>query len=224
VHEAIELARLPGVTIEMSGGDACRGQYREFTSRHPRWRVIQKKAWGVALVALPERAEDYTSLIRKKLRRRVERAAEAGFRFGPVDVTERLDEILEINRSAEQRQGIPMHPDYFDEDAVRRYFERAGPVYGVTDADGVLRAYLCLRTCGDIAIVERILGHASALEQGVMYVLTMGMINELIRRRATDGRPLWFMYDMFSGASDGMRTFKHVIGCRPYRVSWSWRE
>lgn len=33
-----------------------------------------------------------------------------------------------------------MHPDYIDEGRERRYFERASDVFGVTDADGVLRA------------------------------------------------------------------------------------
>jgi hypothetical protein len=224
LDEGLELVRLPRATIEMSGDDACLYHYRDFTRRHPRWRLIQNKAWGVALVPLPERPEDYLSGIRKKLRRRVERAAEAGFTFGPVDVIARIDEVLAINKSAAQRQGIPMHPDYFDEAAVRTYFEWAGPTYGVTDGAGVLRAYLCLRTAGEVAIVERILGHADALDEGVMYVLTIGAIQDLIERRGADGRPRWFMYDMFSGASEGMRTFKHVIGCRPYRVSWSWRR
>ena len=223
LEEARELSRLPRVSIEMSGDDACKYHYRDFTRRHDRWRVIQNKAWGVALVPLPERPEDYLAGIRKKLRRRVERAIDAGYRFGPVDAIARIDEVLAINSSAAMRQGIPMHPDYFDEDAVRAYFAWAGPTYGVTDGAGVLRAYVCLRTAGDVAIVERILGHADALEDGVMYVLTIGLIQDLIARRGSDGRPHWLMYDMFSGASEGMRTFKHVIGCRPYRVSWSWR-
>jgi hypothetical protein len=57
-----------------------------------------------------------------------------------------------------------------------------------------------------------------------MYLLIMETIQEVIRRRQAAGRPTWFMYDMFPGASLGLRTFKHVIGCRPYRVSWSWRD
>jgi hypothetical protein len=75
-----------------------------------------------------------------------------------------------------------------------------------------------------VAFIERLLGHADALGEGVMYMLIKGTIEDLIEHRHGDGTPNWFMYDMFSGASPGMRDFKHVIGCRPYRVTWSWRD
>jgi hypothetical protein len=221
--QALELWRLPIVKIEMSGAEGCAGHYRVFTSRHPRWRLIQNKTWGVALVEVPERLEEYKKQTSRLMRRRVKRASDAGFRFGRINATDRVDEILAINRSAEERQGRPMHPDYVDADVVRRYLERSGDVYGVSDAGGTLQAYLCLRVCGEVAFIERLLGHADALDEGVMYLLIMGTIEDLIGHRGTDGKPNWFMYDMFSGASPGMRDFKHVIGCRPYRVKWSWR-
>lgn len=222
--DALELWRLPGVKIEMAGEKACHGYYLTFIRRHARWRLIQNKKWGVALVPLPERPDEYLRLTSRLMRRRVKHASEAGFTFARIDPAERLDQVLAINRSSEERQGRPMHPDYFDQESVRHYFERAGEVFGVTDAAGILRAYLTLRTCGEVAFIERLLGHADALEQGVMYTLIMGSIQELIGRRQAEGRPIWFMYDMFPGASPGLRTFKHVIGFRPYRVSWSWRD
>ena len=72
--------------------------------------------------------------------------------------------------------------------------------------------------------VERLLGHADALKQGVVWVLVTGAIRMLSESRQDEGHPTWFMYDMFSGASPGMRQFKQWIGCEPYRVSWSWRD
>ena len=59
-----------------------------------------------------------------------------------------------------------MHPSYLDEAKVRRYFERSADVFGVTDTNGALRAYICVRICGEVACVERILGHADALKSG----------------------------------------------------------
>ena len=70
----------------------------------------------------------------------INRASRAGMTFGTVDPEARFEEILGINRSAETRQGLPMHPHYLDEANVRRYFERSTDVFGVTDADGVLKA------------------------------------------------------------------------------------
>ncbi len=221
--EALELRRLPIVKIEMSGGESCQGHYRFFTRRHARWKLIQNKKWGVALAEVPERTEDYKRQTSRLMRRRVKHATEAGLTFSRIDAMERIDEMLAVNRSADERQGRPIHPDYLDEPTVRRYIEQSGDVYGVSDASGTLRAYLFLRVCGEVAFIERLLGHADALEQGVMYLLIMGTIEDLIEHRRTTGGPRWFMYDMFSGASPGMRDFKHVIGCRPYRVEWSWR-
>ena len=91
-----------------------------------------------------------------------------------MDPSARIDEILAINSSAETRQGRPMHPSYLDEAKVRRYFERSADVFGVTDTNGALRAYICVRICGEVACVERILGHADALKSGVMWVLVTG--------------------------------------------------
>ena len=224
VSEALALRRLPVVKIEMSGGEGCRGQYEAFTRRHARWRVIQNKAWGVALIRIPDHADDYRLVTSKTVRNRVSHAAKVGFSCGPLDSLGRLDQILAINRSADQRQGMAMHADYLDEQKVRHYFEYGRDAFGVNDPSGVLRAYASVATCGDVAYIERFLGHADSLKDGVMYLLMKGMIEEMISRRQMTGRPSWFMYDMFSGASPGMRTFKHAIGCRPYRVSWIWRE
>jgi hypothetical protein len=225
VEEGLRLLRLPTVAIEMCGDERCRELYEAFTRPHARWRLIQNKAWGVALLAIPQRYDDYLrDRDRSHLRREVNRATRAGFTFARLDPLARLDEVLAINGSAEERQGRPMHPDYMDEQAVRRYFERASDVFGVTDGAGVLRAYLCLRMCGEVVCVERLLGHADALKQGVVWVLVTGAIRMLSESRQDEGHPTWFMYDMFSGASPGMRQFKQWIGCEPYRVSWSWRD
>ena len=224
VAEALDLRRLPSVKIEMSGEESCYGHYRYFTRRHPRWRLIQNKKWGVALAHVPERPEEYKKQTSRLMRRRVKHATDAGFTFTRIEAIDRVEEILAINRSTDERQGRPIHPDYLDEPTVRRYLARSGDVYGVDDANGTLRAYLCLRMCGEVAFIERLLGHADALEDGVMYLLIMGTLEDLIEHRRTEGQPTWFMYDMFSGAAPGMRDFKHVIGCRPYRVEWSWRE
>jgi hypothetical protein len=224
VTDALEVIRHPGVAIEMSGDEGCRVLYGAFTKRHARWRLIQSHRWGVALLRVPDSYDGYLKgSERSHLRREVNRAVRAGYAFGPLDPIARLDEVMDVNRSAEERQGRPIHPAYLDRDKVRRYFERSTDVYGVTDGSGVLKAYLCLRTCGEVAVVERLLGHSDDLRGGIMWVLLTGAIRELIGQRQERGGPTWMMYDKFSGATVGMRQFKRWLGCEPYRVSWSWR-
>lgn len=209
----------------MAGDEGCRVLYEAFTRRHARWRLIQNKRWGVALLRVADQYDDHVKgSERSHFRRELSRGLRAGFSFAPLDPLSRLDEIMDVNRSAGERQGQPMHPDYLNEAAVRRYFERSADVFGVSDSTGVLRAYLCLRRCGEVACVERLLGHADALKAGVMWVLVAGAIEELVARRQAEGRPTWFMYDTIIGAAPGLRSFKKWIGFQPYRVSWTWRR
>jgi hypothetical protein len=224
VRDGLALRRLPVVTIELSGGEGCRSLFRDFTRRHPRWRVIQSHAWGVALLRVPDSYESFLrGPERAHFRREVNRAYRFGFTVSPINGVERLDEIMAINRSAEVRQGQPMLPGYLDEAAMRRYFSRSPDVFGVADAEGVLQGYLSLHTCGEIASVELLLGHADALPRGVMWPLFATVVEEVIRRRAGDGSPTWLMYDMISGASVGLRQFKRWVGFEAYRVRWRWR-
>jgi hypothetical protein len=225
VADVVALSRLPGTKIEMSGDDGCRVLHSAFTRRHKRLKVIQNKRWGVELLRVTEQFDTYFRDPRQAhLRREFNRATRAGLTFAPLDPFARLDEIMGINGSAKERQGLPMHPDYLDVEHVRAYFERSADVYGVADSAGVLRAYLCIRVCGEVACVERLLGHADVLRQGVMWVLMVGAIRELVGQRQTEGRPTWLMYDTYFGASEGLRQFKRWIGLEPYRVSWSWRD
>ncbi|HXX59837.1 MAG TPA: hypothetical protein VEI48_00945 [Candidatus Sulfotelmatobacter sp.] len=219
----LALYRLPRITIEMSGDARCLALYRLFTKRHPRYRLIRNKAWGVALLRLPDTIEGYMGGgARRHMRGHVARSVKAGYTFARVEPLARLDEIMAINRSAEARQGKPMHPDYLDANMVTAYLGQASEVYAVVDKDGRLAAYGDLRVCGDVASMSRLLGHADHLQNGVMYRLMAGIIEDLIGRRAAAGAPSWFMYDTFPGASAGMAQFKRAIGCEPYRVSWRW--
>jgi hypothetical protein len=225
IRTAWETLRLPGVRIEMSGDERCRELYEAYTRRHDRLRIIQNKRWGVALLPIPESFEEeyLRDPRRAHLRKQVSRADRAGYTFARFDPRPRLQEVLAINRSAPERQGSAMHPAYFDEETVRRYLGRTSDVFGVFDAEGVLRAYFCLRMCGSVACGERVLGHADHLSKGIMYQLIAGTVRELSERRRSTGNPIWLYYDTFPGASPGMRQYKRWIGCEPYRVSWVWR-
>ena len=59
VATVLELGRIPGVKVQMSGDEECRALFSSFTRRHERLKVIQSKRWGVALLEIPERFEDY---------------------------------------------------------------------------------------------------------------------------------------------------------------------
>ena len=224
LQQALDLLRLPRVRVEMSGDERARALYRAFTRRHARWRLIQNRAWGVALLEIPEDRAAYETILTKQGRRQIKLARKAGLTCRPFEPLDHLDEVMAIHRSAPERQGHLMHPDYLDEARVRQNLAETADVMGVFDADGVLRGYLSTRTCGEVVCLERVLGHAAFLSTGMMYLLVSGVVDWLIIRREADCRARWFMYDSFPGASPGLRAFKNVVGFRPYRVSWRWRD
>jgi hypothetical protein len=223
IDEALKLLRLPHLRLEMSGDERARELYRAFTRRHARWRLIRNKTLGVALLAIPDSRAAYEDHAGRHLRRNVKYAKRAGLAVHPIDPLRHVDRIMEIHRSAPDRQGRPLHPAYLDDAEVRAYLAGAADVLGVLDASAVLQGYVCLRACGDIVVVERVIGHLDARQTGAMYLLFSGAVDWLIERRAEGAPARWLMYDMVPGSTPGMRTFKHVIGFRPYRVSWRWR-
>jgi hypothetical protein len=223
LREARELLQLPTVRVDMAGDAQAKGLYRAFTRRHARWRVIQNRAWGVALLEIPDSAEAYEAVLSRHWRRQVKLARKAGVICRPIAPLEHVPEILAINQSRTVRQGTAMHPDYLDEGRVREFFATVMDAMGAFDPAGVLRGYLTTRTCGDVVVLERVLGHADALPTGMMYLLFSAVLGELTERRAAGSPARWFMYDSFPGATPGMRAFKTVVGFRPYRVRWRWR-
>jgi hypothetical protein len=222
---ALELSRLPGVRIDLWGGDGCRDVYRSFIRRHPRFPLVQRKRHGVALAPVPDTFASYLAGgARQAARTNRKRALERGYAFRRINPMEHLDEILAINSSADVRQGRPMEDGYLASEAVRAGFVRAPSVFGVVDRNEVLRAYLDLRTCGDVAILNRLLGQADLLDDGIMYLLVTETIRELIDLRRTTGSPAWVMYDTWFGGGPGIRYFKQRLGFTPYRVRWRWAE
>ena len=220
---SVTVLRAPRIRIELYGGDEARAVHRAFTARHPRLKVTASKRWGVALIRLPEAFDLYLAGHSMKVLRQKRRLAEkAGFRYAVVSPQERLDEILEINRSTPDRQGQPMADSYLDRGRVSASFQGQPTLHGILDAEGRLRAYALVIDIGGAFVFSRLLGHADDLEQGTMYLLVSEVIREYIDGRRRNGSPTWAMYDTFWGAKRGLAYFKERLGFRPYTVDWVW--
>lgn len=218
-----ELSALQKVEIRMWGGEECAQIYRYFTRLHPRYRIIRNKVWGVALTPLLDTFEEYLrGKDKQALRTNRKRALAEGFYFGEFAPVERLEEMLDINRSKPMRQGKPMAKSYVEEQELVTYLEGIRSMFGVFNAEGRLRAYAYVRVCGEVGVVSRLLGHGDDLDKGIMYLLLSEVIRHLIELKQKQGVPRWVMYDTFFGASPGLRYFKERMGFKPYRVRWSW--
>ena len=208
----------------MSGDEACKNIFNSFTKPHPRYKLIQNKRWGIGLISLPDHFQEYLKGKNKQvLRTNRRRAISLGFRFDSCKPLEHVDEILSINTSVQIRQGSPMNPDYLSVERLREFFEDKPMIYGVFNADGVLRTYAHTPISGELFIFSRLLGHAEDLDKGIMYLLMSEVIRQMIERKLKHGAPSWAMYDTFFGGLPGLRYFKERLGFKPYKVRWLWK-
>jgi hypothetical protein len=219
-----EILSLPEVIIRMCGDSDAKNIFDGFTKPHPRYKLIQNKRWGVALLKLPNQFHDYIKGKDKQaLRSNRRRAMDLGFRFDSFDPISHLDEILEINTSMEARQGIPMAVSYQTVECVKMWVKGKDALWGVFDGCGVLKAYAHVSICGEVFIFSRLLGHGQDLDKGIMYLLVSEIIRKMTEHKEEHGSPLWSMYDTFFGASPGLRYFKQRLGFSPYKVRWTWQ-
>jgi hypothetical protein len=218
-----EMRRLPRVTIRMSGGTEARRLYRSFTRRHPRYWVVPSKSWGVGLLKLPEQFSEYArGREMQAVRTNRSKAVASGFRVEKVPAVEYAADVYDVNESMSERQGRVMEDSYLDRARVQAYCERTGDLYGVLNRDGRLRAYTQVVVAGEVALLNRLLGHGDDLDKGIMYLCLTEIVRTMCEARRDSGLPLWLMYDTFIGAEPGLRYFKERLGFKPYKVNWTW--
>jgi hypothetical protein len=189
---------------------------RDFRRRHPRFKLVGRKVVGVALLPLDDfaDAEGYLDGLRYA-RRRVRRAARLGFTVALFDPNQRRSEMLAIHGSMPERQGRPIDPEYLDPQAA---YEIAPDIeyIGVFRGDVVV-AYSELLYAGDIVGMARVMGHGDHLDEGIMFLLTAGIVEHV---KSVHPQTRYVFYDMFFGAGAGLRSFKTHLGFRPYYVRW----
>ncbi len=192
--------------------------YRYFTKRHPRFKLIQHKSWGAALIDLVQcgTREHYLAGLEGKNRAawHARRARARGYVLAEIDRNLHVDAIHAINNSSGERQGRPMDASYRDKQLS---FDRLAnfSYYGVLDADGKLVAYATLGRFGNFCSFVQLMGYRN--NDGFMYL----MVTEIVARLIEQGQVRYLMYDTFFGALPGMQNFKTLLGFHPYRVHYS---
>lgn len=229
IREIIEKIRLmnsfPKIMVRMSGGPECKESFDYFTRPHLKYKVIQNKKWGIAMLELPNTFEEYLRSPNKQLlRRKRKRALANEFTFNSLKPLDHLNEIIAINMSTDTRQGRPMDLEYVNADEVQDFFKTIPEIFGIFDQKGTLQAYAHILICGEMFFFNRLLGHTAHLNNGIMYFLISEIFREMIEQKRSRGTPLWAMYDTFLGASEGLSYFKERLGFQPYNVKWIWEK
>lgn len=225
INKTRDVLRSEKLMLSLYGSEEAQNAYRQFTRRHRLLPFVQSKSFGAALYRLPEKPDDYLAgKSFEYVRRKRRKAIKSGFRFGEFYAPDYAAAIVEINRSLPMRQGHEMPAHHTNPNDVEEFCRRVKQLHGVFDGDGQLKAYTYAPVLGDIFLFSRLLGHGDSLDRGVMYLLITETTLLRMQDRDRDGYPTWSMYDMFWGATRGLRYFKTRLGFRPYRVRWTTRS
>lgn len=214
-----DLMNLPVARLEVNSRvhyDA-KGAYQYFTKPHPKLKVFKHKAWGAALIDLQAftspthylesiKGHNNGAYFAKKARTR-------GYVVREINRNEHIDEIHDINTSQDVRQGRPMDQAYFTKRTAYTD-EKNYKYFGCFSKEGKLMAYCDIGFYGNFAVANRILGYRN--NDGITHFLLIEIISRFIEERSLD----YVMYDTFFGAQPGLKTFKTILGFKPYRAKY----
>lgn len=205
----------PKVIIDLNGHGS---------SDPPCWDYILK--WAryfdqlgptVALLIVPGLRQSYFDIVNAKTRNMVRKARKLEYMPLRFNYNDYLKEMHEINTSALERQGRPMSGSYFEK--LAPIGESSGcklheQIYcGVFNGEGKLVAYCWLARCGDVAIINRILGHAYYLKDGIMNLLIDAIV---LHAHAQDIE--YINYRTMESTTEGLEKFKKHVGFKPVRI------
>ncbi len=226
-----ELFKLPKLTINLMHKETLRNDafysqivrsfYYDARARHPKCPLLPKFRYGVATCVLPENFDNYFMNVEASARRNYKKAQRCGYAFSRIQLNDYLNDIAEIRRSAEFRQG-KMSDKYLKESpqpvnnppsatALHDY-----PYFGIL-RDGVCYAYAGCVIAGEVCLLEHIFGHAGHQSDGIVPMLIVS-IAEYVMQNYPNVK--YYVYGSYFGAGETMRRFKTKLGFIPHRVVW----
>lgn len=231
IKDLQSLRHMPQVTISLAAQEAAGNDpfyvalvndfYRYVRRRHPRLLLVGAFEYGVALCELPRGKGGYEALVEASARRNIKKALRLGYEFKRIEFNEFLGDIRDIRRSTDSRQGALT--GYLKDDTVEpcrnppsRSTVHDYVYYGVLK-EGRLVAYAGCIVCGELCMIEHILGHAEFLADGVVPLLMAGIAADAAGHYP---RVRYYAYGTFFGGGESMRRFKTKFGFLPNRVTW----
>lgn len=226
------VSKLPKVTISLMAARTAdndpfyervvRSFYDDARRRHRRFPLIRNLQYGVALLTLPKKPEDYLSRIESSARRNIKKALRLGYTVSRIDFNRHRAEIAAIIRSAPARQG-PMPADLMtgelpeiSDPPSRTPFHDY--IHLGVKKGGELRAYCSCFVAGELFSVNDIFGHNAYQADGIIPLLLTETVGYAI---AHHPQAKYCMYDKYFGAGTTLRRFKKKFGFLPHKVQWS---
>lgn len=135
-----------------------------------------------------------------------------------------LDDMFEINTSKPVRQGKRMSPGYLEKpQPIILSHKLCRTVHneiwlGAFDSKDKLRAYSHLAIIGELAIINRIIGHGDYLKFGVMN----GLVDRMVSLLDEESNAKWINYLDLINCGEGLRRFKKSVGFQTHKVNFEY--
>lgn len=228
IKTVLEILKLPKVKITIYNDDNYKDVYdlyKYFNKPHKKYKIFKNKTLGVMLLNIPKTAEEYEKMITGKnsVGYFSRRCQKLGYHTEFFNQKDKLDEIYAINTSSTNRQGRKMSDKYLEFPSEEEIKDNV-KYLGVFNNDGLLVAYTRVTVTREFCIINKILGHSEYQNDNIMYLLLRDMVLYLIDhyKSILPEKDVYFMYDTFFGASEGLKLYKTRNKFVPYRVKWKY--
>lgn len=226
-----EVRSLPQVTIDLMlkrtksnhafFRDVTLEFYRQAHSPHPKFPLIKRVKYGLAVCHLKHQDKSYFDRLEPTGRRNIRKAIRMGYRFAPINYNHYLADIDHIHQSTRVRQGRAM-----DEHLLRNAVAISNPptrdnchdypYFGIFKDDRLVAYAGCL-VAGQLCSIEHIYGHAQFQQDGIVPLLLSNMADHL---SAHYPHVHYYTYGTYYGATPTMQRFKRKFLFEPSRVNW----
>jgi len=167
-----------------------------------------------AVLQIPNDVKDYLFEIGDKSRNMIHKAERLGYYYDDANADDYIDDIVAIRTSDPVRQGVPI-PSYFytrpakvNDSILKNCDIHRERFYGVFLA-GKLIAYISLRSFGEMAQINHLLGHRDHMKNGVMNLAVFCMVRDLVDSKSAIK---YVNYLYLGNQNSGTAIFKRGVG------------
>jgi len=181
-------------------------------------RVANKEFYfyPIAIIEIPMKMDQYLKDIGPKSRNMNKKAEKNSIFCEVFNWNEKLEEVYEINRSSEKRQGREMDSSYqkYPKKIIYLNEDDFQIIHIGSFLEERLIGYIELYIYGNFAMVNRILGHKEYLKLGIMNLMIKSCVEYSINNNISYINYL----TMQNRENNSLSAFKHRVGFREYSL------
>ncbi len=215
IQKAIK--QMEWIDLEVKGLDSKKTYEDLFKCKIINKNYIDKQK-NIALLPIPSSYNDYLrGKAKQALRTNVNRATKQGYYCNYLNGIDFLDDIMDINRSSDQRGGREMEERYINREMVEQFLSTSPQMFGVFSKEGKLVAYIQLLRVNSMLITNKILGHADFLDDGIMYYMISQLVARILDEKQDITHIMYARY-LVGRSHAGYTYFKERCGFNGYNI------